>query len=416
MDKKQQYKLLGPFKEIVTMEGLPLKGPLKEEQLQIIKKGGLLLKGEVIEAVGDFEQLAAANSTVIPESVANAVVLPGFVDMHTHIAFGGNRANDFALRNAGSSYLEIAENGGGIWSTVRDTRKLSQLQLAALTAQRATELLQQGITTIEVKSGYGLNTEQELKTLRVIRDAGQLVKADLVATCLAAHTVPRDFNGSPGAYLQWMLRELLPLVRAERLSERVDAFVEKGAFTAEEILPYYQGAREMGFKITVHADQFTPSGSRVAVETGALSADHLESSTQKEIALLAKSDVVATALPGASMGLGCAFAPARQLLDAGCALAIATDWNPGSAPMGRLITQASVLACYERLTNAEVLAAVTFRAAAGLGLKDRGVLAKQYLADFVMYETDSYKEIIYLQGRQQPAAVWKRGIQVHTFK
>ena len=114
MDKKQQYKLLGPFKEIVTMEGLPLKGPLKEEQLQIIKKGGLLLKGEVIEAVGDFEQLAAANSTVIPESVANAVVLPGFVDMHTHIAFGGNRANDFALRNAGSSYLEIAENGGGI--------------------------------------------------------------------------------------------------------------------------------------------------------------------------------------------------------------------------------------------------------------------------------------------------------------
>ncbi|ANH80205.1 imidazolonepropionase [Niabella ginsenosidivorans] len=415
MNTKQPYRLLGPFKEIVTMEGLPLKGALKDEQLRVIKNGGILLNGDIIEAVDSFEKLALLNSAVVGP-VVNSVVLPGFVDMHTHIAFGGSRANDFALRNSGSHYLEIAEKGGGIWSTVEATRELSLLQLAAVTAQRAAELLQQGITTIEVKSGYGLNVEQELKTLRAIRDAQQLAKADLVATCLAAHILPKDFNGSHQAYLQWIIHELLPLIREEQLATRVDAFVEKGAFAAEDILPYYQKAKAMGFDITVHADQFTPSGSAVAAQAGALSADHLESSTQKEIDRLAKSGVIATALPGASMGLGCAFAPARKLLDAGNAVTIATDWNPGSAPMGCLMTQASVLACYERLTNAEVLAAITFRAAAGLGLKDRGILARGYLADFVIYATDSYKEITYQQGRLQPLAVWKKGVSVYTAK
>ncbi|MBZ4187751.1 imidazolonepropionase [Niabella sp. 3A5MI-3] len=394
------------------MAGLPLKGALKDEALQVIPSGGILWREGMIEAVGAFEALAKTPGAVITESRTGGVVLPGFIDMHTHIAFGGTRADDFALRNGGSSYLEIAENGGGIWSTVKATRDLDQQELAQLTAQRADALLRQGITTIEVKSGYGLSVEEELKSLRAVQDAGRIAKADLIATCLAAHTLPKDFNGPPGAYLELMARELLPLVKSGQLAHRVDAFVEKGAFSAAQILPYFREAKALGFAITVHADQFSTSGSEVAVKTGALSADHLESATEKAIALLAGSSVIATALPGASIGLGCAFAPARKLLDAGCSLAIATDWNPGSAPMGALMTQASILACFEKLTNAEVLAALTFRAAAALALRDRGVLTSGYNADFICYDADSYKEIIYQQGRLQPVQVWKNGVCV----
>lgn len=394
------------------MEGLPLKGPLKDEQLPIIANGGILLNGGHIEAVGAFESLAKKKEVLVQQPAVPGVVLPGFVDMHTHIAFGGSRANDFALRNAGSSYQEIARKGGGIWSTVKDTRALSRLQLAAITAEHAQHLLEQGITTIEVKSGYGLTVADELKLLQAIQDAALLTKADLVATCLAAHVVPNDFDGSPETYLEQVVTDLFPVIQQEQLTTRVDVFIEQGAFSAELAIPYLQQARKMGFDITVHADQFTPSGSEVAVRLNALSADHLEAATQREIDRLAKSNVIATALPGASMGLGCAFAPARKLLDAGCALAIATDWNPGSAPMGSLVLQAAVLASIEKLTNAEVLAAITFRAAAGLKLNDRGLLAPGYRADFAVYETDCYKEITYQQGRLQPSEVWKNGERI----
>ncbi len=189
----------------------------------------------------------------------------------------------------------------------------------------------------------------------------------------------------------------------------MDAFVERSAFSAEQAKPYYEQAKALGFDLTVHADQFTTSGSKLAVELSAASADHLEASTEEEIQLLAASDVVAVALPAASLGIGCAFTPARRLLDAGASLAIATDWNPGSAPMGKLVASASILASMEKLSNAEVLAAITFRAAKALNLDDRGRLVAGLLADFNIYQTDNYQNITYLQGRLEPHAVWKRG-------
>lgn len=409
MHPDTSYYLAGPFRELVTMQALPLKGALKDSALRVIRNGGILWNDGRIEAVGDFEMLAARPGVILIEQAVKGVVLPGFTDLHTHIAFGGSRAADFALRNGGSAYLEIAESGGGIWSTVKATRALSEDALAKQTAQRANALLQQGVTTIEVKSGYGLSIAEELKCLRAIAKARRMTKADLVATCLAAHMLPADFNGSAEAYLKLMVNELLPVIKDEQLAHRVDAFIEKSAFSATQILPYFKQAKAMGFDITVHADQFTTSGTAVAVAVGASSADHLEHSTGKEIALLAHSNVAAVALPGASLGLGCPFAPARKLLDAGCSLAIATDWNPGSAPMGNLMLQASVLASFEKLTNAELLAGITCRAAAALGFTDRGVLAPGYRADFVVYDAVSYQEIPYHQGSLQPVQVWKNG-------
>lgn len=407
-------KLIGPISQLLTMRALPLKGALADNQLEIISHAGLYIENEYILEVGDYQLLEEKYKHV--EQVileADMVCLPSYVDCHTHIAFAGNRANDFALRNAGSSYLEIAAAGGGIWSTVQHTRACDVELLTQLIVMRANSLLQQGITTVEVKSGYGLNVEQEVKTLRAIKEANKQTAVDLIPTCLAAHMTPRDFEGTSEEYLKY-IQELFPIIKAENLTNRIDAFIEQSAFSAEEIRNYLAKANEWVFDITLHADQFTTSGSALAVEVGAVSADHLEASTEREIQLLAASDVVAVALPAASIGLGCAFTPARALLDAGASLAIATDWNPGSAPMGQLVASASILATMQKLSNAEVLAALTYRAAHALRLSDRGRLVEGQLADFTLYSTNNYQNITYLQGALQPSSVWKNGQEVYS--
>ena len=418
MPEDNPFLLIGPFRQLLPMVHLIERGPLPDEALQPIGKGGLLLCGEQLYRVGAFADLrkeAAALQATIIELTGDFVALPGFIDVHTHLCFAGTRARDYALRNAGKTYLQIAEAGGGIWDSVQQTRRASQEELIHLTVQRANRHLQNGVTTIEVKSGYGLSVTEEIKQLRAIQAADNQTQADLVGTCLAAHTLPRDYAGTPEEYLAEMAEMLLPQVRQEKLTNRVDAFLEQGAFSAEQIAPYFAAAQRLGFRLTVHADQFSAFGSQVAVAMGALSADHLEASGEAEIQLLAQSQVVAVALPGASLGLGCAFAPARRLLDAGASLAIASDWNPGSAPMGDLLTQAAILGTFEKLTAAEVLAGLTCRAAPALGLADRGQLAAGLLADFILFPTANYEEILYQQGQLKPAQVWKRGKLVHSF-
>ncbi len=401
-------KLIGPFKQIVTMKGLSLRGKISDDALQIIENAGILVHQGKIESIGDFETLKP-NATELCEIAGEQVALPAFVDCHTHICFGGNRANDFAMRNAGKTYLEIAAAGGGIWSSVVHTRKASEEELLASVLERINALVQLGITTIEIKSGYGLTLEDELKMLSVIKKAQEKTSATLVSTCLAAHTKPKDFEGNNAEYLQFILDDILPKVKEEHLSDRVDIFIEKSAFQPEESKNFLLKAKAMGFDITVHADQFTAGSSRIAVEVGAKSADHLEATADEDIEFLAQSETVAVALPGASVGLGEPFTPARKLLDAGAILAIASDWNPGSAPMGNLLTQASILATYQKLSTAEVLAGLTFRAAYALGLSDRGVLAEGMKADFVAYPTDNYQNILYKQGMLLPSQVFING-------
>ncbi|REG88344.1 imidazolonepropionase [Algoriphagus antarcticus] len=411
----KNLKLIGPITQLITLDKLPLKGALEEEQMEILENAGILIADEKILEVGEFAVLlekAKSLNTEIIELKGDFVAMPGWIDCHTHICFGGSRAKDFEMRNAGKSYLEIAKAGGGIWDTVTQTRNLSQTKLAEITTTNANRHLREGVTSIEVKSGYGLNVAEELKMLRAIQQADQETEADLVPTCLAAHMKPRDFEGSKSEYLMLISEQLFPLLKSENLTNRIDSFIETSAFSPEEIESYYEKAKDLGFDLTVHADQFTTGGSEVAVKFGAKSADHLEASGDKEIELLAKSETIAVALPGASIGLGCAYTPARKILDQGGSLAIGSDWNPGSAPMGDLVMQASILATFEKLSTAEVFAALTFRAAAALGLEDRGKLKAGLLADFNLFPTANFQEILYHQGKLKPEQVWKRGSKI----
>ncbi|MCL5247195.1 imidazolonepropionase [Cellulophaga sp. 20_2_10] len=410
-----KQKLIGPFTQLLPMTGISVKGAVKDEQLLVIENGGIVVKDNTIIAVGKYLDLLKEvdiKETLLEEIKDDSVCLPGFIDSHTHICYGGSRANDYAMRNAGKTYLEISKAGGGIWDTVTQTRKASMLELEEGITKRANKHLKNGVTTIEVKSGYGLSVYEELKMLRAIKNVDNRIKADLISTCLAAHMHPKDYPGTASDYLEEISISLFPLIKEENLTTRIDAFIEEGAFTAEVIAPYFKKAKEMGFTITVHADQFSTGGSKVAVDFNAVSADHLEASTDEEIKILAKSDVISTALPGASIGLGCAFTPARKILDAGGAVAIASDHNPGSAPMGDLLTQASILGTFQKLSNAEVLSGITFRAAAALSLKDRGVLEKGLIADFISFPTSNYKEILYQQGQLKPSQVWKKGTKI----
>lgn len=409
------YTLIGPIRQLLTMRGLEAKGLLQDSQLEIITEAGIFLRDEKIHEIGSYWDIypeAQSIGAKIETLQGDFVALPGFVDCHTHICFAGSRAKDFAMRNTGKSYLEIANSGGGIWDTVTQTRKAALEQLVKLTVKRANRHLADGITTFEVKSGYGLSVAEEIKMLQAIKQANSETAADLLPTCLAAHICPKDFEGSAKEYLETISDELFPILKSENLSNRIDAFIEDSAFSADDIAAYFQKAKDFGFDITVHADQFHVGGSAVAVAFSAISADHLEASTEKEIELLANSDTVAVALPGASIGLGMSFTPARKLLDAGASLAIASDWNPGSAPMGDLLMQASILGTFEKLSNAEVLAGITCRAAAALGLSDRGSIAVGNLADILLFQTSDYREITYHQGKLKPAMVFKRGIKI----
>jgi imidazolonepropionase len=408
-------KLIGPFTQILPLSGLPMKGAIADDSLRIIRNGGVLVENGLIVEIGDFDELRKSyREAEIEEITAPQVLLPGFVDCHTHICFAGDRSKDYALRIAGKSYQEIARSGGGIWDSVTQTRQASKEQLAESLLKRVNRHTKDGVTTIEVKSGYGLNFHEEIKQLEAINLASKNCIVDLVPTCLAAHMLPKDFSGPASDYLERLLNDLLPKIKQENLASRVDIFIEENAFNTANATCYLRCAKQMGFDVTVHADQFTTGGSEVAVSVGAVSADHLEASGKEQINRIAASETVAVALPGASLGLGIGFAPARSLLNAGACLAIASDWNPGSAPMGDLLMQASVLSAYEKLTTAEVFAGLTFRAAKALNLHDRGTLEKGKLADFQAYSCDHYKEILYHQGKLKPVKVWKYGQRLMT--
>lgn len=408
-------KLIGPFKQLLTMDKLPIKGALSDSDLEVIENGGILVEGDFIHSIGLFEPMQAEaikNNFEIEQLKGDYIGLPGLIDPHTHICWAGNRSKDYAMRLDGKSYIEIAKNGGGIWDTVQKTRDASEEELVDITIEHANTLLKQGITTIEVKSGYGLSVDDEIKMLSAINKADENTLADLLPTCLAAHICPKDFWGNSKDYLKTMSENLLPKVKELGLSSRVDIFIEDSAFSPEEALDYLLDAQHMGFEICVHADQFTTGGSKIAIKADAISADHLEASGEHEISLMAKNDIIPIALPGASIGLADPFTPGRKLLDAGASLAIGSDWNPGSAPMGDLLVQAAIFSMHEKLNTAETLSAITYRAAAALDLKDRGKLTEGNIADFIAFRLNDYTEILYNQGRIKPELIYKKGNRI----
>lgn len=403
-------RLIGPFKEIITMSAAPLNGPLSEDKLGLIAHAAVLIEKGIVIEVGPFEKLKSKADTVDRVS-GDHVLLPGLIDSHTHICFGGSRAGDYAQRVAGKTYQEILKNGGGIHDSVDKTRAATKDELTDLVKARAKRHLKEGVTTIEVKSGYGLSVEEEIKMLQAIKSADAKIPADLITTCLAAHVCPKEFDNHE-SYLEHVIEHLLPELKKQELTQRIDIFTEDGAFDAQLSLKYLSTAKEMGFDITVHADQFTSGGTQVAISAGALSADHLEATADEEIKLLAQSETVATVLPGASLGLGMHYAPARKLLDAGCCVAIATDWNPGSAPMGDLLVQTALIGAAEKLSIPECIAGITYRAAKALNLSDRGRIEAGLIADMISFPVGDHREIFYQQGKVKPDRIWKTGIAV----
>ena len=397
-------QLIGPFSQILTFGQTPVKGPLSTEQINIIHQGAVLFEDGIILKVGNFEELSKS-PIAVHEIQGDHVLLPGLIDCHTHMVWSGSRAADFERRNSGYTYQQILAEGGGILDTVGWVRKSSAENLKMLLQGRVNRHLEDGITTIEVKSGYGLDEANELKMLEVIHQVNVDTKADLVSTFLGAHVCPKEFHKKE--YLHYLLNEVAP--KAKQWTHRADAFVEAEAFSVALARPYLEELIKMGFELTLHADQFSRGGSVLAVDLNARSADHLEATTTEDMLHLAQSNTVAVALPGASLGLGMPFTPARKLLDAGAILAIATDWNPGSAPGGDLVGQSSILAAREKLTAAEALSAITFRAALALGVTDRGRLIPGNLIDAAAFPTHDFREILYQQGHLKPDLVWKKG-------
>lgn len=398
--------------QLVTLAG-PSRPRVGAEmrELAIVEDGAVLTRDGVIVAVGassEVESLASPDAIRIDAS--NSVVMPGFVDAHTHPVFAGTREDEYELRAEGLSYQEIAARGGGIRSTVRKTRSASEDELFELALPRVRRLLEHGTTTIEAKSGYGLSVEGELKILRVIRRLNEETPLELIATFLGAHEIPDEYRERRDDYIQLVIDEMLPRVAAEGLARYCDVFCESHVFTVDESRRVLSRAKGLGLGIRIHAEQLSLSGgARLAAELGASSADHLEWIDDAGIAALEKSNVTAVLLPGAVFNLGLTrYAPARKMIDAGLAVAVATDFNPGSSPTPSMQIILSLVCTQMRMTPAEAISAATINGAYAVDSGERlGSLEVGKQADVVVFDCPDYRQIPYLFGINHALVVIK---------
>lgn len=386
-----------------------------QQDAGLIRNAALVWRNEKILWVGPHHLMPSQFSTESVTDCGGRLLIPGLVDCHTHLCFGGWRGDEFELRLSGVSYQEIAAGGGGIASTVAATRGASLGRLMRKTRTHLDGMLRLGITTVECKSGYGLDVDNELKQLEVYRRAGSLHPLTLVPTFLGAHIVPREFHHARGAYVRLLCDELLPEISRRQLAMYCDIFVEKGAFTVSEARQVLTAAKELGLGIKIHADQLSDGGGALlAAELGATSAEHLEYISADGIQALAKAGVVAVSLPLASLYLREGYMPARQLLDAGVAVAVATDFNPGSAPSYHLPLALTLACLNQRMTPAEVLMGATTVAARALGLqKTIGSLQPGYQADFALIDAPDLNHWLYHFRDNACVGVVKKGAWVY---
>jgi imidazolonepropionase len=414
-------------------DGGPQRGA-RLGDLGLIPDGALAISGDTIVAAGPSAELRAQYTAARELDARGRVVVPGFVDAHTHVVFAGDRAGEFAQRLAGATYLEIMEAGGGIMATVRATRAAGRAALVAETRARLDRMLAHGTTTVEAKTGYGLDTATELKLLDVLAELAAGHPVDIVPTFLGAHAIPAEFRGNSDAYTQLVIDDMLPALASWEARARaagvpfpshrgaghatfVDVFCEDGAFTLEQTRRILTAAQAAGFPLKVHVDEFKAlGGTRLAVELGALTVDHVVSTPADELELLAASEVIAVGLPGTPFGLAQRdYTPAQALLAAGGALAVASDCNPGTSWCESL-QMALALACrYMRLTPAQALAAVTIDGAYAVGLGDRvGSLEPGKQADVVVLDVPDYRHLGYRYGTNLAATVVKSGRVVYS--
>jgi len=381
---------------------------------QVLTDAAVLIDGDRIAWVGPRREapVGAQHAAAVRTVEISGVLFPGFIDCHTHGVFGAPRLDDHERRALGLDYKAIAAAGGGILESVRDVRGRSESDLAALTRSRLEALLARGSTTIEVKSGYGLELEAELKQLRVIKRLGEMLPATLVPTFLGAHEVPPEYRGRRADYVRLICEEMIPTVVREQLAGCCDVFCEPGVFSISESRQILEAAQRHGLRVKLHADEFEGSGgAELAAQLGALSADHLAAISDAGIRALGASDTVAVLLPATMIFLGKrSQAPARRLIEAGAAVALATDFNPGTSPTMSLPLVMALGVSQLGLRHAEVVTAVTINAAAALGLAgERGQIAAGYVADLVLAPVDDWREVAYWMGTDLVSAVWTAG-------
>ena len=397
--------------QLVTLSG-PKRPRVGTElsELGIIRDGGMLIRDGKIERVGPSDEIEKNVGDAEVVDAGGRVVMPGFVDAHTHLVFAGNRLDDFERRARGETYEQIAKAGGGIWSTVEKTRAASELDLLAQAKKHANWFLRCGTTTVEAKSGYGLTVEDELKILRVMRQLKKEVRLEIVPTFLGAHAVPREL--SPDEYLDVVVTEMLPRVTAEKLAEFCDVFCERGYFNIDQSRKILSAAKKVGLSLRGHVDQLTNSGgAKLMAEMGATTADHLEQTDEQGIAALKKANVQPVLLPGSVYALGSSRYPrAREMIEAGLAIVLATDFNPGSSPTPSMPMVLSLACTQMKMSPAEAITASTVNAAYSVNRGDRiGSLEPGKLANFVIFDCEDYRELAYWFGMPQTHSVYVRG-------
>lgn len=400
--------------QLVTLAGpqRPRVGPEMRE-LGIISDGALLIREGLIESVGTSTQIKARiqADTVIVDA-GGRVVLPGFVDAHTHPVFAGTRAGEFEERSLGATYQQIAARGGGIQSTVNQTRAATLDDLVYAGRRYAEWFLRGGTTTVEAKSGYGLSLEDELKILRAIRRLDQETPLRYVPTFLGAHTIPKEYAARRDEYIALIIEEMLPRVAQEKLAEFADVFCEQNVFTTDESWKILTAARCHGLGLRMHADQLSLSnGARLAAELGTITADHLEHTDAGGIAALKSAGVQPVLLPGSVYALGSSRYPAaREMIDAGLAVILATDFNPGSSPTPSMTMILSLAATHMKMTPAESITAATINAAYSLNRGSQlGSLEPGKIADVVIHDCADYRELAYFFGIEHAYQVYVSG-------
>ena len=387
-------------------------------KLGLIRDGAVLVEDGRIVAAG-LKDLVLRDERAASARIVDAggrVVLPGFVDSHSHPVFAAERLDDFEARLKGKSYAEIAAAGGGILSTVTKVRGASQGKLVEGLVARAARFLECGTTTLEAKSGYGLDLDTELKMLRAIRDAQALTPLELVPTFIGAHAYPAELKDRPAEYLQRVCEEMLPAVAKESLARFVDVFCEQGYFSLDDTRRVLEAAAKAGLKTKLHAEQLSRSGSvALAVKASAASADHIDHIDPEDIGKLTGSTTVACLVPGSNYFLNKPYPPARKLIDGGAAVALATDFNPGTCPCWDMRQIVSIACTQMKMTPAEALVAATVNGAYALDLgKTHGALEPGKQADLLCYDAEDYRELAYYFGTTQAHWVMKKGSIVHS--
>lgn len=406
--------------QLVTLAGpAHARRGAEMRELGVIPDGAMLVYDGRIERVGTRAEIErAAGGCIEVVDAGRRVVMPGFVDAHTHPVFAGTRADEFEERMQGVTYAEIAARGGGIRSTVRHTREASEDELLAAARRYRNWFLRGGTTTVEAKSGYGLSLEAECKMLRVVARLASENSVRYVPTFLGAHEVPDEYRGRMDAYIELLVEEMIPQIAAESLAESCDAFIEPSVFPVEKARVVLQAAQRAGLRLRVHADQFSADyGSLLAAELGADTADHLESTGPRGMEALDTAGVTPVLLPASVYALGSAHYPAaRKMIDLGLPVVLATDFNPGSSPTTSMPVVLSLAVTQMKMTVAEAITAATINAAYSLRRGAViGSLETLKSADFVIHDCDDYRELPYFFGRDPAVAVFASGVCIYKF-